>query len=141
MFKFRGQRKDNGEWVEGYYVAIWNTQYQHYNHYIYTGYDMGVNDYSDGFVDERFEVNEKTLSVSNGKLDSNDMEIFASYPIDGVMTKGGDVVEFAFIKYDVEYSDDGGYFCAVCHADRHTMTFSEVYSHAFTIIGKQGGEK
>jgi len=130
MFKFRGQRKDNGEWVVGWLSDVFY-------------HTAGAT--ADVYVIENkgssYIVHPHTLSVSFGKLDSQGMEIFASLPIDGVMTKGGDVVEFAFIKYDVEYSDDGGYFCAICCADRHTMTFSEIYSHAFTIIGKQGGEK
>lgn len=36
--KFKAKRKDNNEWVYGYYVRLYNTQNKKVSHRIYTGY-------------------------------------------------------------------------------------------------------
>lgn len=138
MFKFRGQR-NNGEWVEGHYVAIWDSQYDHYNHYIYTGNDRATDYYKDGFVDERFLVNPETLSVSTGKLDSTAVEIFASFEIDGVMTSGGDMVTDTAMIYEVVYDLQSASF--KLHKYKNNKLYSDRWigdSKFLTIIGKGG---
>lgn len=147
MFKFRGQR-NNGEWVVGHYVAIWDSQYNHYNHYIYTGNDRAIDDYRDGFVDERLLVKPETLSVSFGKLDSTGTEIFASFEVDGVMTDGGDVAEVKGLegfKYGIKYSLNGcGFMIYRTGCDTGLVmsiisSISNINSSELTIIGKGGG--
>lgn len=122
MFKFRGQRKDNGEWVVGWYWYDYASD-THVIHY--DGIDVAVH--------------KESLSVSTGKLDSTDTEIFASFPLDGVMTTGGDVVEqlggwtmkACYDKFNSCFSlvNDGGY----------AMLLSSFGSASLTIIGKGGG--
>ena len=65
-FKFRGKRIDNGEFIYGFYFQkrTWNDE-ELREHYILT---IGE--------DEYFEVDDRTVCLSTGLLDSNGVEIF-----------------------------------------------------------------
>lgn len=129
MFRFRGKRKDSGEWVVGYYMRDMRGI-----HYIAFGGAYSA------------EIYPHTLSISTGKKDSKGEEIFASFPLDGVMTEGGggDVVEVKGLegeKYGIRYSPYiysftmhriNSEFDLTCH-------ISNIDSQDITIIGKQGG--
>lgn len=66
----RGKRKDNGEWIEGYYVCL-----NRKRHLIYTGYaeiDSGK------YYPDYHEVIPKTVGRCTGLEDKNGKLIFAS---------------------------------------------------------------
>jgi len=123
MFRFRGKRKDNGEWVVGYYMRDMRGI-----HYIAFGGAYSA------------EIYPHTLSISTGKKDSKGEEIFASFPLDGVMTEGGggDVVEVGGEHYSVLYLSDTAQFC-ISGESGVVCPFADLYSQNLTIIGKQGG--
>jgi len=123
MFKFRGQTK-SGEWV----VGDLDTTTKNINYEIWAG------------KDEWYAVHPETLSVSTGKLDSNGVEIFASFEIDGVMTTGGDAVSVNGNNYNIKYSPDLASFIAVnVNGKESGKLFHYIDIDNLTIIGKQGG--
>lgn len=133
MFKFRGQRKDNGEWVVGNLVELINVI-------------NGTKSKCYGIVDDATDINEEihkeSLSISFGKLDSNKQEIFASFEIDGVMTTGGDVVELKHIQgkqFKVQYSAIGCEFIMQRPDSDIVWNVSNAGQFEITIIGKGGG--
>lgn len=121
MFRFRGKRKDNGEWVVGCYCEKYSR--------------ACIYNKKDGFW---YEIHQDSLSISTGKPDSKKEEIFASFPIDGVMTEGGDVVEVGGEHYSVLYLSDTAQFC-ISGESGVVCPFADLYSQNLTIIGKQGG--
>lgn len=132
MFRFRAQRKDNGEWVGGWYVESYGVRdgIRTNSHCIAT----------DGFH-EYHEVHPHTLSISTGKLDSNDQEIFASFEVDGIMTEGGDVVRIKgynnrlYVQFDLRTCG----FVVIDVATDTVIWSAGILNENFTIIGKQGG--
>lgn len=65
---FRGKRKDNGEWVYGFYVCLGETL-----HYILTG----KLDITKGFpMFEKYEVDPETVGQYTGLTDKNGQRIF-----------------------------------------------------------------
>ncbi len=65
---FRGKRKDNGEWVYGYYVCL-----NEKSHRIYTGYaETDCGDYYPDF----YEVDPETVGQYTGLTDKNGTKIF-----------------------------------------------------------------
>ncbi len=80
--KFRGKRKDNGEEVKGWYI------------------EHPFSDDLTKFVsciiqDERpYEVIPETVAMFTTLLDKNKKEIYGSIPIDGKMSRGGDIIEW-----------------------------------------------
>jgi len=63
--EFRGKRKDNGEWVYGYYVKLED------KHYIFTGKILRFEDLE---VKECFEVIQGTVGLYTGLYDSTKWE-------------------------------------------------------------------
>lgn len=127
MFRFRGQRVDHdNEWITGY------CQKRALGYYI-------MPDYGDY---EFMLVYRETLSVSFGQLDSNKQEIFASFEVNGIMTKGGDVISvkgFDGKKYGVKYSINGSEFIIYQIGVNSDIVWniSNAYIDDLTIIGKQ----
>lgn len=134
MFRFRGKRKDNGEWVVGCYCEKYSR--------------ACIYNKKDGFW---YEIHQDSLSISTGKPDSKKEEIFASFPIDGVMTEGGDVVE---VKGNQDRSNNGVFevkymarWDSGCEFELISAKGEEydnslhggIHSSEITIIGKQGG--
>lgn len=64
---FKAKRKDNGEWVKGYYVFIKGV------HYIYTGELRSGGLY---VVPERFEIDPSTICWYTGLTDKNGKKIW-----------------------------------------------------------------
>lgn len=121
-FRFRGQRKDNGEWVVGWYRGQ---------------PDCGcIMQEKDGYW---CFIKPESLSISTGKLDSTGTEIFASFPIDGVMTEGGDALEdFGEYPFPVIYSKDHCGFILTSEGEYWSM-LGDYRENALTIIGRGGG--
>lgn len=82
-YLFRGKRKDNGEWIYGYY-CVFNGMI----HCIYTGY--AETDCGDIYPDY-YEVDPDTVGQYTGVNDRNVKEIF-----------DGDIVEFYFFEKAVK---------------------------------------
>lgn len=83
---FKGKRKDNGEWVEGFYVCLKDDYKNKISHRIYPGYaetDCGV------FYPDWFEVDPETVCQYTVLKDKNGKKIFE-----------GDIVDTV---YDIEY--------------------------------------
>lgn len=138
MFKFRGQTK-SGEWVVG---GLTRGYVNDELRYVYHVEDDELNLYLD--------IQPGTLSVSTGKLDSNGVEIFASFEVGGVMTDGGDVVE---VKGNQDRSNNGVFevkymarWDSGCEFELISAKGEEydnslhggIHSSEITIIGKQG---
>jgi len=125
MFRFRGKRKDNGEWVVGCYCEKYSR--------------ACIYNKKDGFW---YEIHQDSLSISTGKLDSKGAEIFASFEIDGVMTTGGDAVSVNGNNYNIKYSPDLASFIAVnVNGKESGKLFHYIDIDNLTIIGKQGGKQ
>lgn len=135
MFRFRGKRKDNKEWVVGCLSDV-----------LYHTASNTTNEYVIELNGSSFRVYQSSLSISIGKLDSKKDEIFASFPVNGVMTDGGDLVRFDIgndsYDYAIKYSEEDGAFIASGYGNQtwqYVHEFFEFPKHIVTIIGKQGG--
>ena len=82
---FRGKRTDNGEWVEGFYVCLFEKKNGFYqaNHYIFDGnirfgeetYTGHWNYYQEVIVCKK-KIDEKTLGQFTGMTDKNGKKVF-----------------------------------------------------------------
>ena len=82
---FRGKRTDNGEWVEGFYVCLFEKKNGFYqaNHYIFDGNTMlgeeryaGHGNYDQDVIICKRKIDEKTLGQFTGMTDKNGKNIF-----------------------------------------------------------------
>ena len=85
---YRAKRKDNGELVHGYYLGgngSW---------IVACGNTIQYDDYEDMLKvwGGAYGIDPATLAMSTGILDEKKVEIFGSFKVDGVMSKGGDRV-------------------------------------------------
>ncbi len=117
---FRGKRKDNGEWIEGYYVCLGNY------HYILTGKLDVAKGYPD-FV--HYNVIPETIGQYTGLQDKNGTKIFE-----------GDIA----IIHSPNIGDDEGYFIIVWDDDSTRFVlrgetlecdFEDFYSTEIEVIG------
>lgn len=128
MFRFRGKRTDRDEWVTGW-LGIYKSPFPN-SPLIYNIKVMELN--------RDYDVYKESLSISTGKLDSTGTEIFASFPLDGVMTEGGDVLEdFGEYPFPVVYSKDHCGFILTSGGEYWSM-LGDYRENALTITGKGG---
>lgn len=136
--KFRAKRLDHGELVEGYYVFRGAKKHQ-----IVTDENLFP-----------LEIDPTTLAMSTGVTDKNGTMIFGSVPVDGEMSKGGDIVQCTGYYYlDQSNTKNFNYkaailyrieSCAFCAKDIDSdleppMMFDLLltYDKQFLITGKQ----
>ncbi len=112
---FRGKRKDNGEWVKGYYTCMNGN-----HHRIYTGYaetDCG------NYYPDWDEVIPETVGQYTGLTDKSGKKIFEG---DIVLT---DEDENAIVKWD----DNDAMF--TIDTDTISFNFGDCWACEFEIIG------
>lgn len=106
--KFRGQRKDNGEVVRGWYVFGYSEKLHYIVSESVTIHHLRQNNFRPTIID-LIEISPESLAMETTILDKNKKMIFGSFPVDGVMSKGGDIYK----RKNGEIGDvvfDGGCF-------------------------------
>lgn len=91
--KFRAKRKYGNEVITGYYSAIDGV-----HHYIFNADNLNSPDW--------FEIDPTTIAMATGVTDKNGVEIFGSVPVDGVMSRGGDVVRMLYTDWPSKSAND-----------------------------------
>jgi len=96
--KFRAKRLDNGELVYGMY------------HTYGDGHFMAEveiqNNRGDDWKVKAEEIDPTTLAMATGQTDKNGTMIFGSVPVDGVMSRGGDVVRMLYTDWPSKSAND-----------------------------------
>lgn len=100
--KFKAKRKDNQEWVYGYYVKLYNTQNKEISNRIYTGYSEYC---CDELFEEFYEVIPETICECTGLKDKNCVEIYENDIVE-VVSDNWDIIEPKERKFVVEYRQD-----------------------------------
>ena len=96
--KFRGKRKDNGEWVYGYYVQRSHKDCCIY-HYIYTGHYF-EDEHQEGTELEVYEVIPETVGEFTS-LNKNGKDVYEGDDVDVSMSfEGGTLPHRGIIVYD-----------------------------------------
>ena len=73
---FQGKRLDNGEWVNGYYVNLWDSTKERESHRIYIGAtETGDTDGSE-FYPNYYEVDPETVGKCTGRTDKKGRIMF-----------------------------------------------------------------
>ncbi|MFA6281875.1 MAG: hypothetical protein WCY05_05185 [Candidatus Omnitrophota bacterium] len=144
MFRFRGQEKDTGKWVEGYF----------YRRNDGAGYMILGNISCCGKITCSHFIVPNTLSISTGQFDKNRVEIFGSFEVDGKMSKGGDMVKLHYgipptsDTLVIEFVDNqvfndfyvSGFWMRNLNKNRHSASLHKEYQNDLEIIGKQCDE-
>ena len=111
---FRGKRKDNGEWVEGYYARK-GVDKDTFKHFICVmTFNVNGNTYSSMFYLTDIEVIPETVGQYTGMTDKNGKKVF-----EGDIVK----VENVFVRgiFAVEYSGMGACFIVSCGESRYFL--------------------
>ena len=129
---FRGKRKDNGEWVEGFYVIVGGKY-----HYIL----IGKLDITGGYPDLiKFAVDPATVGQFTGLTDKNGKRIFEGYIVESVFTKKPYIVCFGEYTYTDDWGDEqsacgwyniekGGYVTAFGIPDKWATVIGNIHDN------------
>lgn len=138
MFKFRGLTVRNDEWVEGDLI-----KFKTFNKRI--GYQKNM-------MYLESEIYPESLSVTyTGLTDKNGNSIYASFEVDGKMSKGGDIIkcvanapnqnEQNISKGIVQFNDSGWYLEYVKGSVFGFNYLHHIIISSIEIIGKQWEDK
>lgn len=108
----KAKRKDNGEWVIGFYAYI------NKKHYIYTGQLIRSGLYD---IAERFEVDPSTICQCTGLKDKNGKLIWGNDIVDGHIKRGA-----AFLNCLVLWNESKARFDVRAKGCNFPMTLDEV---------------
>lgn len=105
--KYRAERKGVGGTVTGFYFQTPGKNFITGGVYCHKT-RCGANEY---VLAPAYEIDPHTLAMSTGIKDKNKKEIFGSFEVDGVMSKGGDwlATSNSDMKYDLWSVKDYGY--------------------------------
>lgn len=121
---FRGKRKYNDEWIEGHLVIL---NYPKEDFYI-AKKGNNQNWHNTEFI----EILPSSVGMSTGLKDKNGKEIFGSIPINGEMSKGGDIDQNGgFVIWNEELAG----FCLQFKKDRDISLIDS--ENWFEVIGNQ----
>lgn len=124
---FRGKRKDNGEWVEGFYICV-GEKY----HYILTG-KLNLTKYGAEF--EKYSVDLKTVGQFTGLTDKNRKRIFEGDIINDTDDNELLVVEGeTSFGFSFRYVGDDGYTSALdlgLNDDMMALPYAEVVGNIY----------
>ena len=132
MVKFRGKRIDNGKGVCGMLMHKWacGTQWNKY---------LAIQLAEEG---NSYLVIPSTIAQFTGLKDKNQVEIYGSIEIDGVMSEGGDIVKVEIDVYNgiyvCEYQTDMALF--EFKGEGEWLTWDDIGEGA-EIIGNQTDNK
>ena len=101
-FFSRGKRLDNGEWVDGYYVKLWDSTKERESHRIYTG--NAITDCGE-FYPEWYEIDPETVGKCTGCTDKNEQTIFEGDVLYSICTSQKYLVEYGEYQYVNEYDE------------------------------------
>lgn len=90
MNKYRGKDAITGEWVTGDKVTIGKDIYilpDYCNEIEHAEEDLYL-------IQGLISIDPSTLAQETGLSDKNSKPIFGSFPVDGVMSKGGDIIKY-----------------------------------------------
>lgn len=92
---FRGKRKDNGEWAEGFYLPFGDEEYIITPEQLAKGLDVG------GWLNgcQAFEVDPETVGLFTGSYDKNEKRIFEGDLVELRDLHAKDVVLFVEIVH------------------------------------------
>ena len=107
---FSGKRLDNGEWVEGFYVHLYDSK-GHESHRIYTGY--AETDCGD-FYPDWFEVDPETARRFTELTDKNGTKIYEGDIVD-ILTENEEIGVVAYEDGGFLVNADG--FCVDFHSN------------------------
>jgi uncharacterized phage protein (TIGR01671 family) len=142
MTKYRAIRKDNGEWVEGYLMQMYSPERLFIGQWINLGNEARV---KDELFTSYHEIIPESLALFTALTDKNGKEIFGSIPVNGVMSRGGDILKLQYptvkiygyvdnkeITVTVEFSKGGFWFTGDGYADCNWHFYND-----YEIIGNQ----
>lgn len=100
--KVKGVDTQEPRMVEGYWFKT--RQGQHY--IILDDVEVYSGQYDD-YVDDFLDIDPTTLAMSTGIPDKHKVKIFGSFPVDGVMSRGGDRCKRGSVEMDIIWSGGG----------------------------------
>lgn len=131
-YTFKAKRKDNQEWVYGYYVKLYNSKKDEEIHFIYTGYCERE---LDELYPDYIEINPSTLCQCTGLQDIEGNYIFEN-DICNMLDSRGNVID----KLKVIWSGEETSYQIVDLKNNHISFDAKCWLNNCKIIGNKFDE-